>query len=194
MTDILWSVIQFALGIVFLGAGIFKLLSPASFGRTAVAYDILPASIAFWSAVFIIIPAELFVGFSYLLGWWIVGVSIINLSLLSLFLVAVWLNLVRGRTPQCGCFGGDDEVVSTRTAIRIAILLGATALVLGKHSVDSPTRVLSVVSISLHDLATVWLPFVSVSLVLVRWTLLAPEILKILGVSRKSAFPIAKDH
>src|SRR5688572_2451657 len=95
---------QIALGIVFLLSVLPKLRAPFTFAESVVEYKILPAKAAYMFAL-ILIPAEALLAISFLTGWLTSITLPLATVMLIAFLVAVGINLRRGRRISCGCFG-----------------------------------------------------------------------------------------
>uniref|UniRef100_A0A831TDW5 Methylamine utilisation protein MauE domain-containing protein n=1 Tax=Thermorudis peleae TaxID=1382356 RepID=A0A831TDW5_9BACT len=119
--------IQFSVGIVFLLSSLSKLRHPHRFVRSAVAYAVLPTRMTRALAL-ALIPVEAFLAVAFLTGR-IVAVALpLAAATLLVFLVAVSINLRRGRRIPCGCFGQASEPISLRTITRLLMLLGAIGL------------------------------------------------------------------
>lgn len=101
-------------GAVFIGGGVLKLLHPTSeFIQIVQQWQILPDPLSIWYAT--LLPwVEIIFGIFLVTGLWQrVSASIIGLCLLS-FLIAIVINMVRGRTlGECGCFGGAFDFGKT---------------------------------------------------------------------------------
>ncbi len=105
---------QFGLGIVFLLSALPKLRRPLPFAHSVVEYRILPAGVAYVFGL-ALIPLEIFLTLAFLTGWLTdVALPVATLMLIA-FLVAVGVNLRRGRQIPCGCFGNVSELISPRT-------------------------------------------------------------------------------
>ncbi len=91
------------LGLIFVYAGIGKVLHPAAFAEAVSNYQILPQSLV--NFVAIVLPwVELLVGSCLVLGIFLPGaVFLANLLLLSFF-VALVAAFARGLNIECGCF------------------------------------------------------------------------------------------
>jgi uncharacterized membrane protein YphA (DoxX/SURF4 family) len=114
-------VIQLAVGIVFLAAGISKTFSGRAFTRVVRDYAVLPVAMTI-SVAGTVILFELFVGISLLSGlvpWIALALAI---ALVVSFIIAVGVNLLRGRKIACGCFGSSDQI-SLGTLVRLIVLL-----------------------------------------------------------------------
>ena len=114
------------LGLVFLVAAIGKLRDRAGFRRSVVAFG-SPAAIA--DAASILIPiAEIVVAILIIRApsAWLGAIA--SLVLLAIFTAAIAINLARGRTPECSCFGSAaPEPIGPATLVR-NLVLAALAL------------------------------------------------------------------
>jgi hypothetical protein len=121
--------LQVTVGLVFAAAVVPKLTRPGVFAATVAAYKIVPAQTARWLAP-VIMAAEAFIAIALVTGW-VAGAALHGaLVLVLLFSGAVAWSLWRGRRIACGCFGGPGEEISGRSLIRLALLLGATVVLL----------------------------------------------------------------
>ena len=138
-----------ALGIV-LGVLLATVFSVAAFGklsdragtRAAVAGFGVPEALG--GAVALALPvAELAVAGLLLLGSTRVAGAAGALGLLALFTAAIVANLLRGRTPECHCFGAlHSAPVGWRTAARNAVLaVLAAVLLITAGSAPGPSAV-----------------------------------------------------
>lgn len=96
---------RFVLGIVFVAASVPKLADLGAFEDAVGNYRILPAR-AVRSASRALPFLELGGGAALVFGLFVVPVAAVLAVLLILFCGAVALNLIRGRTFDCGCSGG----------------------------------------------------------------------------------------
>jgi hypothetical protein len=116
--------LQLTLGVVFLAAAAPKLRHPHAFAGTVAGYGIAPGRLV-PALARALIALEAFLAFAFVTGWLMdVAVPLAALALAG-FVVAVGLNLRRGREVPCGCFGDPDEQISVRSLIRLGLLLGA---------------------------------------------------------------------
>jgi hypothetical protein len=124
---------QFSLGIVFLLSALPKLRRPFAFAQSVVEYQILPAQVAYVFAL-ALIPLEAFLVIAFLTGWSTdIALPLATVMLLA-FLVAVGINLRRGRRVPCGCFGNTSELISLRTLARLLLLLAIVLLLIAFRS------------------------------------------------------------
>lgn len=121
--------LRFALGFTFLLAGSAKLGDVRGLLRAVDGYQMIPKTLVPVFSVGLI-ALEVGVGLGLLAG--LPGALIGSAAaLLALsFVVAIGVNLHRGRTPLCGCFGSaSDETISSRSLIRVALLSACAAAV-----------------------------------------------------------------
>jgi Methylamine utilisation protein MauE len=169
---------QLSLGIVFLLSVWPKLRQPFGFMQSVIEYKILPAKVA---QVFglLLIPLEAFLVFAFLTGFLTdIALSLATL-LLSAFLVAVGINLRRGRKIACACFGNASEQISLRTLVRLLLLLTITILLLAFRSMgvtQVPTLGMMIVDASafIYLLLTTLLAVFLIQLA--AWILSLPEL------------------
>jgi uncharacterized membrane protein YphA (DoxX/SURF4 family) len=91
------------LGVVFIYAGIDKIIHPAAFAEVIYNYQILPDYLINLTAI--VLPwLELVVGLFLLLGLFREGSVFIVTGLMVVFLSAMIFNLARGLDIHCGCF------------------------------------------------------------------------------------------
>lgn len=119
--------LQLSLGIVFMFAAVPKLRHPTTFRRTIAAYRVLPRDLV-PSFATLAIAIESFLALAFLTGWMVPIALSLAALILALFSVAVGINLRRGRRIPCGCFGGQNEDISSRSLSRLSMLLGAVLL------------------------------------------------------------------
>src|SRR5688500_11058416 len=120
--------LRLVLAATFAVAGVAKLVDRAGSRQSLREFGV-PAPLALPLAV--LLPmAELVCAFALLpasSAWWGATGA---LALLSIFIIAIAVNLVRGRTPDCHCFGKlHSEPVGWTTVARNAVLAGIAAVV-----------------------------------------------------------------
>ncbi len=98
--------VRVALGLMFVYAGLTKIVAPAGFALAVYNYHILPASLVNVTAI--VLPwVEVVAGTCLVLGLWIPGGALIVSGLLFVFTVALGFNLSRGLDIACGCFSSS---------------------------------------------------------------------------------------
>jgi hypothetical protein len=114
--------LRLVLGGVLLRAFVAKARAPRRFSETVQAYALLPPGIAPLAAGGLLI-AEPVIAIALLTGWGGTLAWDATVLLLGLFLIAVAVNLRRGRQIPCGCFGSASETISRRTLARLILLV-----------------------------------------------------------------------
>ncbi|HET7036014.1 MAG TPA: MauE/DoxX family redox-associated membrane protein [Thermomicrobiaceae bacterium] len=121
--------LRLALGLMFLSSFFGKVLNIREFLTGMADYEVLPPAVARTYGL-LLVPAEGFVAFSMLTGLVLGAGTLLCLALLLSFLIAVSINVRRGRDLPCYCTGvASSERVSPRSLARIGLLLtGALAV------------------------------------------------------------------
>lgn len=120
---------RWGLGLLFLYAGVQKIMDPYGFAKTIYGYGILPGELVNLTAI--VLPwVEVVAGGALVLGICPVSSAGVTSGLLCLFLVALVYNIARGYTFDCGCFGsGGDETTGWNTVWRdVAMLVPAVGV------------------------------------------------------------------
>lgn len=170
---------QLCLGIVFLLSVLPKLRYPLVFAQSVVEYKVLPAKVA-QAFGLALIPLEAFLAIAFLTGWLTDFALPLGTVLLLLFLVAVGINLKRGRKISCGCFGNASEQISPRTLTRLLLLLGIVLLLAAFRSTgDASLPNLGTLIADGSTLTYLWLmAFLAAFLILLgTWILSLPEMI-----------------
>ncbi len=137
MSDILQGnrvtlLLRVIMGLLFIYSGIFKAVNPENFSIAIHNYDILGEAMVPYTAL--IIPwIEMITGVLLVIGWKIKPASLILTLLMMVFTAAIALNVIRGRSFDCGCFElnifGISETVSISLVIRDLLFTGILLLV-----------------------------------------------------------------
>lgn len=107
----LTSRVQFVLAAVFVVAGFGKIADPPGFAHEIYNYKLLPGVAI--NAIAILLPwVEVVSGLALFFGLARRSAARVLGLLLLVFVVAISINLVRGRPVDCGCFG-TSKVVRT---------------------------------------------------------------------------------
>ena len=127
---ILPTVLRFLLAVIFLSSGIEKFLHPEAFHEALTNYHILMNDqvVRFFD---ILVPGlEVLSGVYLLAGLFIRFASVLAGLLLAGFSGAVLLVLLRGESPDCGCFlfGMHDKVTWALFFRDILLMLGSAYL------------------------------------------------------------------
>lgn len=104
MITVIEVVLSIILGTVFLGSAIPKLRHPRGFVLTVLEYRVLPLTLSRFYG-WILPPLELLLALLVLSGTSVRLAAIVISLLLFSFIVAVGINMARGRELDCGCFG-----------------------------------------------------------------------------------------
>lgn len=117
------------LGIIFLVSGVSKARDLDGFVLGVLNYQILPPRLG--SIYARILPLiEIGTGGLLFLGIWPTLAGLLSIGLLMSFLVAVSINIRRGRKIDCHCFGSQQkEPLGVVTIIRLCVLLAGALLV-----------------------------------------------------------------
>lgn len=134
------SVAATTLGLTLTVAAISKLRDVRGFGLDVLEYQVLPPALALWYAR-LLPPVELFCGIGLIVGFWRPVVGVLAALVLASFLIAVSINLARGRALDCHCFGSQSsEPLGGVTIGRLVALLGcATVVVASASEIASPS-------------------------------------------------------
>lgn len=110
-------------GLIFLLAGVMKIVNPGSFAAALLAYGVLPVeALRPFSLVFPWI--EIFIGVYLLAGFFSRQAAWAAIGMLALFCAVIAQALLRGRSLEdCGCFGGITEVIP-----QLTLILGGSTL------------------------------------------------------------------
>lgn len=123
--DLVFTIRVF-LGLIFITSGGGKLLNRKKFTQAVQRYDILSP---FLSRVYAgLLPwAEIIVGIGLLLGIAPILVAVLGSVLLISFIIAIVVNLRRGRTLECHCYGIlSTNAIGWGTVARNLLLLTLT--------------------------------------------------------------------
>jgi len=101
-------VVRWILALVFLYAGIGKIINPADFAQDIDNYRILPYLLVTLMAA--ILPwIEVICGLLLLLGKWNLGTSFTVAGMNVVFIIAISSAMARGLDISCGCFASFGE-------------------------------------------------------------------------------------
>lgn len=100
---------RITVGATFIFASTSKIAQPQEFILMVREYNILFGPLTTWYG-YLLPWVELIFGLTLIVGFFTrFSAGIINLTLLS-FLIAVMINIYRGATLDCGCFGSEDPL------------------------------------------------------------------------------------
>lgn len=119
------ALLSTALGIVFLVAAVPKLRHPKGFVLAVLEYRVLPVRLS-WCYARLLPPLEFLLALLLLTGTAVRSAAAISTILLLSFIVAVGINLIRGRDLDCHCFGKTTRrPIGWRLLLQDGALLGA---------------------------------------------------------------------
>ena len=117
--------LSIVLAIVFLLAAVPKLRHPKGFVLAVLEYRVLPTGLS-WLYARLLPPLECLLALLLLTGTAVRAAAIIIAVLLLSFIVAVSINMVRGRDLDCHCFGKSvKRPIGWRLLLQDGALLGA---------------------------------------------------------------------
>jgi methylamine utilization protein MauE len=96
--------LSIGLALIFFASAIPKLRHPKGFILAVLEYRVLPTGLS-WFYARLLPPVEFLLALLLLTGTAVRSVAIILSLLLFSFMIAVGINLARGRTLDCHCFG-----------------------------------------------------------------------------------------
>lgn len=122
---VLQTLSRWLLAAVFLASALGKMRQPRCFAASVAAYEVLPRT---WAQpfAFALIGVEAGVALLLLAGWQTQAAAALCAFLLVSFIVAMGINLARGRTNlDCGCFGAKHQhKIGFKLIVRDLGLLG----------------------------------------------------------------------
>ena len=137
--SLVWRIVEFAVGGIFIYAGALKILDPVGFANDIDNYKILPWVISVRLAFYL--PwLEIFCGLALIFRFLYRGGLSILAALTSVFIVVTVVAKVRGLDITCGCFGHVSKNWSfpQHLALDLAILGALVALSFRAASGNGP--------------------------------------------------------
>ena len=122
---------RWILGVTFIYASFYKIISPAEFASIVYGYDLFPE--IFINLIAIVIPfLELIAGIALVLGVYPRSAAIIINVLLLAFITVLAINLIRGHEFNCGCFsvGSGTKVDVSKILYNFLLLIGSSLLLM----------------------------------------------------------------
>lgn len=142
MTSWLPFLIRIGLGMVFVYAGITKLMDPKAFARIISQYDLLPEP--FLPIAAIGLPLlELLAGIGLILS--IRGSLSLVFTLLIFFIAILWYGILKDLNVDCGCFSGEElkgQASLWEAFYRDLIMTGAAIFIFYLRWVQSDRKVI----------------------------------------------------
>lgn len=139
--NVLINWMRIGFGLVFVAAGVGKILYPADFAQIIYNYQMVPEM--FVNPMAIILPwVELVCGVALATDCFKRGAATILSVLLLIFLGALWFNVSRGLDVSCGCFTVDPEAKGNlmQAAVRDTVLFAVGLVVLWRAFADAAAR------------------------------------------------------
>ena len=128
-------ILELALGLAFLAAGILKVVEPSEFALTLAKLRLLPSLLV--GAAAILLPwVEIVAGVALIAtrryrdaATWLV------LGLLTVFTMVLTVGLLRGTAGSCGCFGGGVAFLNRPDVglVRNLLLIAAAAVLIARR-------------------------------------------------------------
>jgi uncharacterized membrane protein YphA (DoxX/SURF4 family) len=135
-STILWRILDFVAGGIFIYAGVIKALDPVQFANDIDNYKLLPWPVSV-ALAFYLPWLEIFCGFALIVRLFYRGALSLLALLILVFTLATTAAKVRGLDITCGCFGHASQHWSfaSHLATNLAILAALLALGFSKRSV-----------------------------------------------------------
>jgi putative oxidoreductase len=132
MDKYFYIVVRIVLGLVFVYAGVLKILDPVAFAGSVAAYKILPYGLNYLVAA--VLPwVETICGLLLVAGYRVKAAACIILVMNLVFMVALASTILRGLDIDCGCFKqGGEKTPAWLAILRDVLFLGAAILLVGK--------------------------------------------------------------
>jgi uncharacterized membrane protein YphA (DoxX/SURF4 family) len=122
-------VLAFAVGAVFVYAGVIKIFDPLRFASDITNYQIIPWAGAVWFAFFL--PwLELWCGLALIFHRLFRGALVLTTCMMMVFIGASIAAKMRGIDVSCGCFGGASSNLSYTSHLFLDFCLLAVLLTL----------------------------------------------------------------
>lgn len=115
-------VFRWFLGITFIYASYYKILSPTDFAKMVYGYNLFPDVLINLIAIFLPF-IELISGLSLLLGIYPRSAALIINGLLLAFIILLTINIIRGHEFDCGCFSAKETGSPKMMVVRDIIYL-----------------------------------------------------------------------
>ncbi|MBN2158900.1 MAG: DoxX family membrane protein [Spirochaetes bacterium] len=116
------AVIRVGMGAMLLMSGLLKIMAPDSFGRLVAMYDVLPGMLVPYAAV--AVPAlEALLGLLLLAGFRVRSAAFVSMLLMAAFIAVIAVNVVHGRSFECGCFGLDRLGIGLSETVSPCLIL-----------------------------------------------------------------------
>jgi len=135
LMNIVWRIVDFVVGGIFIYAGVLKVLDPVQFGLDIDNYKTLPWFVSVRLAFYL--PwLEIFCGLALIFRFLYRGGLSLLTVLIAVFIGATIAAKMRGLDISCGCFGHASQNWSfpQHMAIDLAILIAVLALLFANRN------------------------------------------------------------
>jgi len=123
-------VLQIGLGILFIYASYYKIVSPGGFAHQIYNYKLLPPSLI--NPVALVLPwVQLLCGLGLLINRWTLGASFLVVLMILVFQFGLASALIRDLNIACGCFKTGGSPATWWTFARDSLLLFSALLQYG---------------------------------------------------------------
>jgi putative oxidoreductase len=127
--NILYRLLDFIVGGIFIYAGVIKVMDPIAFARDIDNYHMLPWALSVRLAFYL--PwLEMFCGLALIFRFLYQGGLIILMGLTCIFIAASIISKARGLDISCGCFGHASKNWSFTTHLALDLALLAAVFLL----------------------------------------------------------------
>ncbi|MGH8099978.1 MAG: MauE/DoxX family redox-associated membrane protein [Chthoniobacterales bacterium] len=128
-SNLLWRLIDFLVGGVFIYAGVLKIMDPVQFAYDIDNYKILPWTVGV-ALAFYLPWVELLAGVALIFRRFYGGALSILLALIATFIAATIAAKARGLDITCGCFGHASQHWSFPAHMAVDLAIFAALLLL----------------------------------------------------------------
>ena len=109
---------RWILGLTFIYASFYKIISPEDFARIVYGYDLFPE--IFINLIAIVLPfLELIAGAALIIGFYPRSAAIVINALLLAFIIVLTVNLIRGHEFDCGCFSAEQKGLTSTPSVTL---------------------------------------------------------------------------
>lgn len=133
LRPVILLVLRVTLGIIFVVAAYGKLLHPDVLVSTVINYNILPIGLAKLFA-YTLPWVEIISGLMLIVGFGTRAASFALSWLLLSFIIAIWINIKRGVSMECGCFDifGMNEKIGSAILFRDIVFFIVAVILVSK--------------------------------------------------------------
>ncbi len=122
--------VRWILGLTFIYASFYKILSPSDFAKIIYGYDLFPGGLI--NLIAIMLPfVELIAGLALITGIYSRSAALIINAMLLVFTIVLSINIFRGHEFDCGCFSSSK--IGYTTSVKFSLYRDVTFFILGMH-------------------------------------------------------------